>query len=133
MPGISGVVDYGPPGEGQRGFSTWKMGPVPQWDQCARRSVTRRGWVPKHSAPLRQTGTARCAPAGNPLGHGTFQRQKPETLRRPLLTTLPFSDGVGVALLIMAALISAAEAPGCVDAYSAAAPLTCGVAMEVPL
>ena len=59
--------------------------------------------------------------------------QKPLTFRRPPVTVMPLSDAVGTALLRMALRICAAVAPLCVDAYSAAAPLTCGVAIEVPL
>jgi len=33
----------------------------------------------------------------------------------------------------IAPLICAAEAPGCVAAYNVAAPVTCGVAIDVPL
>ena len=59
--------------------------------------------------------------------------QNPLTLSRPPETHLPDSDAVGTALDRIALLIVAAEAPGCEAAYSAAAPVTCGVAIEVPL
>ena len=59
--------------------------------------------------------------------------QKPLTLRRPPVAVLPLSEAVGTALPRIAVLICAAVEPGCVDAYSAAPPLTCGVAIEVPL
>jgi len=55
------------------------------------------------------------------------------TFRRPPVLVLPVSDAVGVAVPRIAALIWAAVAPLCVDAYNAAAPVTCGVAIEVPL
>ena len=42
-------------------------------------------------------------------------------------------EAVGTAAPRIADLIVAALAPGCEDAYSAAQPVTCGVAIEVPL
>jgi hypothetical protein len=45
----------------------------------------------------------------------------------------PDSDAVGTAEPSRAFLIWAAVAPGCVEAYNAAAPVTCGVAIDVPL
>ena len=59
--------------------------------------------------------------------------QKPLAFKRPFETTLPLNDGVGTALPRIAALIVAALALGLCAAYSAAAPVTCGVAIEVPL
>ena len=59
--------------------------------------------------------------------------QKAATFRRPPVRVLPFSETVGSALLRMALLMAAADEPGWYAAYSAAAPLTCGVAMDVPL
>ena len=59
--------------------------------------------------------------------------QNPLTFRRPPVTVLPLNDAVAVALPRMAALICAAVAPGCVEAYIAAAPVTWGVAIDVPL
>ena len=55
------------------------------------------------------------------------------TFRRLPVTVRPASDGVSVPLLKIAALIAAAVKPGRDAAYSAAAPVTCGVAIEVPL
>ena len=49
------------------------------------------------------------------------------------VTVLPASDAVGTALPRIAALICAAVEPGWLAAYSATAPVTCGVAIEVPL
>ena len=46
---------------------------------------------------------------------------------------MPASEAVGTAEVSIALLIVAAEAPECVAAYSAAAPVTWGVAIEVPL
>jgi hypothetical protein len=46
---------------------------------------------------------------------------------------LPDKEGVAIAAFIIAVFICAAVAPGFIDLYSAAAPDTCGVAMEVPL
>ena len=43
------------------------------------------------------------------------------------------SDWVGSVLLSSALRICSADDPGWVAAYSAAAPVTCGVAIEVPL
>ncbi len=59
--------------------------------------------------------------------------QNPLAFRRPLLTTLPLHAAVGTAAPRIAALTSAAVAPGREALYSAAAPVTCGVAIEVPL
>ena len=59
--------------------------------------------------------------------------QKPLAFKRPLLTTLPLHDAVAVELPMIAALIWAAVAPGLCALYKAAAPVTCGVAIEVPL
>ncbi len=59
--------------------------------------------------------------------------QKLLTFRRPPVTHLPESDAVGDALPRMAVLIEVALAPGLSDAYSATAPVTCGVAIDVPL
>ena len=51
------------------------------------------------------------------------------------MTVMFVSDVVGVATAEarMAFLISSAEAAGFSDAYSATAPATCGVAIDVPL
>ena len=59
--------------------------------------------------------------------------QNPLTLSRPPVTHLPARDGVATAAARIAAFICAADAPGCVDAYKAQAPVTCGVAIDVPL
>lgn len=48
--------------------------------------------------------------------------------RVPALQTLPDMLGMGRALLVMAALISAGVAPGFLAAYRAAAPATWGEA-----
>lgn len=52
--------------------------------------------------------------------------------RRLPVKTLPDKEGVAVPFKI-AALIWAAVAPGLRALYKAAAPVTCGVAIEVPL
>ena len=67
------------------------------------------------------------------FGTAVVQDQKPLTLRRPLETTLPLQEAVPVALFMMPALTCAAEAEGLRALNSAAAPATCGVAIEVPL
>ncbi len=59
--------------------------------------------------------------------------QNPLTFRRPPVAVLPESEAVGTALVRIALLIAAADEPGWYAAYSAAAPLTCGVAIDVPL
>ncbi len=59
--------------------------------------------------------------------------QNPLTFSLPCVTHLPVSEGVGAALFKIAALIIAAVLPGYAAAYNAAAPVTCGVAIEVPL
>jgi hypothetical protein len=64
-----------------------------------------------------------------PSGAGA---QKVATLRRPPVTVLPTSEGVGTAVERIALLMLAADEPGWYAAYSAAAPATCGEAMEVP-
>ena len=46
---------------------------------------------------------------------------------------LPDNVAVGVALPNIAVLIWAAVAQECIEAYKAAAPVTCGVAIDVPL
>lgn len=59
--------------------------------------------------------------------------QKPLTFRRPPVAVMPLSEAVGTALLRMALRICAAVAPGFEAAYRAAPPVTCGVAIDVPL
>ena len=59
--------------------------------------------------------------------------RNPATLSLPPVNTLPVSEVVGVAPLRMAALISAAVKWGYSALYSAAAPKTCGAAIDVPL
>ena len=51
----------------------------------------------------------------------------------PPVTVLPANEAVGTALDKSADLICAALEPGFTEAYKAAAPVTCGVAIEVPL
>ena len=63
---------------------------------------------------------------------GTDGVIKPATLSRPLVRTLPLSEVVGVAPWRMASLTCAAVAEGFRALYSAAAPATCGVAIDVP-
>ena len=58
---------------------------------------------------------------------------KPPTSRRPPVTVTPASDGVATTRERMASRISAALAAGFIDLYRAAAPVTCGVAIDVPL
>jgi hypothetical protein len=55
-----------------------------------------------------------------------------ETHSRPPVTTLPDSESVVSALPSRALLICVALSAGWAAAYSAAAPVTCGVDMEVP-
>jgi hypothetical protein len=55
------------------------------------------------------------------------------TFRRPPLTVLPERDGSLSTLCRSAALIWSTLACGYLDRYSAAAPLTKGAAIEVPL
>ena len=52
---------------------------------------------------------------------------------RPPVTVLPLSEAVGTALVKSAFLICAAVALGWTLAYSAAAAVTCGIAIEGPL
>jgi hypothetical protein len=52
---------------------------------------------------------------------------------RPPVTVLPASEGVGIVESRIAYLISGAVASGWVEAYKAIAPVTCGVAIDVPL
>lgn len=59
--------------------------------------------------------------------------QKPLTFNRPPVTVFPLREAVATVLERMASLIVAADAPECDAAYNAAAPVTCGVAIEVPL
>src|SRR5262245_48919923 len=68
-------------------------------------------------------GAAGAGPANSPM------------LRRPPVTVRPFSDAVGVAIAAsrMTSLIRLAETHGRSDAYNAAAPVTWGVAIDVPL
>ena len=51
------------------------------------------------------------------------------------MVVLPVSEAVGVALAAskIAILMASADAPGYFEAYKAAAPVTWGVAIEVPL
>ena len=49
------------------------------------------------------------------------------------MTHFPDKEAVGTALPRIADLISVMDALVCADAYNAAAPVTCGVAIEVPL
>ena len=55
------------------------------------------------------------------------------TSSRPLLATLPASEGVGRALLTTARLSCRALSAGLIDAQRAIAPDTWGVAIDVPL
>lgn len=66
------------------------------------------------------------------LGTDEAVAQNPLTFRRPPVTVLPAIEAVGTAEPRIAALICAAVEPACSEAYRAAAPVTCGVAMEVP-
>ena len=59
--------------------------------------------------------------------------QNPATLSRSPVNTLPLREDVAVPALRMAALICAAVAPEFRALYSATAPETCGVAIDVPL
>ena len=56
----------------------------------------------------------------------------PLMFKRPPVTVMPLRELVGVTLLKMAVRIWLAVALGKTDAYNAAAPVTCGVAIEVP-
>lgn len=104
--------------------------------------------VPPHGPPVpsapqivplcpQRRRAARQSPGRAKGGRGlrvtaSAEDQKPLTFRRPLVTTLPFSEAVGTALLRMALRMVAADEPGWYAAYSAAAPVTWGEAMEVP-
>lgn len=115
-------------------------------DRCAARQLAcRRGY--RSPWPLMKEGELpqrTDAPGAVPRGVGVTPvracvsgdrepPQKPLTLSRPLERVFPFSDDVGTVLFMMALLIAAAEEPGLFARYSAAAPLTCGVAIDVPL
>ena len=52
--------------------------------------------------------------------------------KRPPETHLPFNEGVAVVARSIADFIFAAVAAGFADAYNAAAPVTWGVAIDVP-
>ncbi len=68
--------------------------------------------------------------AGSPGGvHATAAA----AFRRPPLTAFPASAATGSADASSACLRCAALHAGCAEATSAAAPATCGVAIEVPL
>ena len=53
--------------------------------------------------------------------------------RRPPLTVRPLRDAVGAAEATSALRMAAPVLVGSIEAHKAAAPVTCGVAMEVPL
>lgn len=59
--------------------------------------------------------------------------QKPDTFKRPPVTVFALSDGVAIVAPMMADLMSKADVPGWLLAYIATAPVTCGVAIDVPL
>lgn len=106
-------------------------GPRPRTPTLSRPGRSCRG-VPPRSPQARAANDE--GPAKPGLRETRFRvDQKPLAFRRPLVTTLPLHEAVGVALPRIADLMPAALAPGCEDAYSAAAPVTCGVAIEVPL
>lgn len=65
---------------------------------------------------------------GEEVGGGV----SPAMLTRPPVTTLPESEVVGVAPARMPALISVAVIAGYSALNSAATPVTCGVAIDVP-
>src|SRR5687767_1000469 len=64
------------------------------------------------------------------MGAGTLSAAL--TFRRPPVAVMPAKEEVGVVVLRMAVRISSAVALGFAAAYRATAPVTWGVAMEVP-
>ena len=76
---------------------------------------------------------------GNPAGAGpeleevTIPRRALFTFRPPPVTVSPASDGFGSTLFNSVLRTPATELEGNRDSTSAAAPVTCGVAIEVPL
>jgi hypothetical protein len=56
------------------------------------------------------------------------------TFKRPLVTVEVLREGVGVLAAVdkIASRICLADKEGLIDSQSAAAPVTCGVAIEVP-
>jgi hypothetical protein len=71
------------------------------------------------SAPARHLDHLVGRPLADSPVHATRRDagpQKAETFSRPPVTVLPVRDGVGTVLLRIAALMSAAEAVGCVEA-----------------
>ena len=92
------------------------------WSSCCRSGGGRTGCT-------RASGSGSSWSCPTP----TSRRQNPLASSRPPVTVLPASDGVGTAAARIAALICARGRAGCDDAYSAAAPVTCGVAIDVPL
>ncbi len=105
----------------------WRRGPA------ARRGRSRRGAAARGSdVPALAKKKARHRRAFESLRR-VGENQKPLTFRRPLLTTLPLHEAVGTDKPMMPAFTSAAVAPRRVDLYNAAAPATCGDAIEVPL
>jgi hypothetical protein len=69
----------------------------------------------------------------NAGGGGPHPPTALQALSRPPVATLPVSDASLSVPLKMAVLICAAVNDGCAAFTSAAAPATCGVAIEVPL
>lgn len=59
--------------------------------------------------------------------------QNPDTFNLPPVTHLPASEDVATTLPRMAFFISVYVAVGRRAAYNAAPPVTCGVAIDVPL
>ena len=76
------------------------------------------------------------SPLGAPATGAVAGRHAPTrapTSRRPPVAVMPSSDAVGAAVERMAARIWGAVMAGFIDAQRAAAPETCGVAIDVPL
>ena len=70
--------------------------------------------------------------AGAEAGIGGSTSSAAAALRRPPVTDLPARSWISSTLPSSAALICEATKFGCADATSAAAPVTYGVAIEVP-
>jgi hypothetical protein len=73
------------------------------------------------------------AGAGSPMPTSATSRSERSTFSRPPLTVLPANAGLASVPPMIAELMSAGSEEGDADQSSAAAPDTCGVAIEVPL
>jgi len=77
-------------------------------------------------------GVAVIALVGSGVGVPEITPKRPERFKRPPVTVRPTIEEVALAFESIAERISAAVANGNAEAYSAIAPDTCGVAIEVP-